>query len=147
MVLYRDTPAYAANARNFISLGPLQVNRSGSYQYFVWLGIWNTNQRADQAAGRDGFDSIVLFVDGEPMLLNVDGWTPDTIGASEPVYLQPVASAIDAYYPVTLDQIRLIAEANSISLQTTGFASRTFELWDKQSQALQAFRDFVQATY
>ena len=147
IIFYRDTPAYAANARNFISFGPMQLNRSGSYRYFIWLGIWSTNQTAAENDTHDEFDSIILFVDGEPLALDVSGWTPDAIGASEPVYLQPVASAIDAYYQVTLDQIRLIAEADSISLQTTGFTSRSFELWDKQSQALQGFRNFVRATY
>ena len=147
LVLYRDVPGHAAYARNFVSLGPLQANRSGNYQYFIWLGIWNTNHTANETDGRDGFDSIVLFVDGEPLMLDVEGWTPDTIGASEPVYPQPVASEIDAYYRVTVDQIRLIAEADEISIRTTGFSSRSFELWDKQTAAREGLRNFLAATY
>ena len=146
MVLYRDNPAHAAHARNYVSLGPLQVNRSGHYQYFVWLGIWNTNHTVSVEDGRDGFDSIVLFVDGEPLALKLTGWTPEAIGASEPVYLPPVASALDAYYQVTADQIRLIANSNDIQLRTTGFSPRAFELWDDQASAwdgLLAFLDRV----
>jgi hypothetical protein len=147
MLLYRDDPAHAAHARNLVSLGPLQVNRSGHYQYFLWLGIWNTNHTVSEADGRDGFDSIVLFVDGEPLTLDVSGWTPDTIGASAPVYMQPVASALDAYYEVTVDQLRVIAEGDDLSILTTGFRSHSFELWDEQIAARADFRRFVVVTY
>ena len=143
MVLYRDDPAHAAFARNFVSLGPLQVNRGGHHRFFVWLGLWNTNQTVSVADRRDGFDSIVLFVNGEPLTLDLAGWTPDAIGASEPVYPQPVASALDAYYEVTADQIRLIANSDDVSLRTTGAAARSFEPWDDQAEARQSFRKFL----
>ena len=54
-------------------------------------------------AARDDLESIVIFADGEPLLFELSGWTPDTIGASEPVYVKPMASAADAYYQVTMD--------------------------------------------
>lgn len=147
MLLYRDVPAHAAYAKNLVSLGPLQVNQSGHYRYFLWLGIWNTNFKASETSGRDGFDSIVLFVDGEPLALEIAGWTPSTIGASAPVYPQPVASALSAYYEVTVDQIRFIAEAKDLSLRTSGFTSHSFELWDEQLAAKRAFKTFLTVAY
>ena len=144
LIMYRDDPAHAAHARNFVSIGPLEVNRSGQYQYFLWLGIWNTNHSASIDDHREGFDSILIFVDGEPLQLDVGGWTPEAIGASEPVYPKPVASAIDAYYPVTADQIRLIARSSSIELRTTGFSPRTFEAWDEQTAARESFLQLMQ---
>jgi len=144
MVLYRDDPGRAAHSRNYVSLGPLLVNRGGHYQYFIWLGIWNTNQTLGIDERRNGFDSVVLFVDGEPMALDLAGWNPAAIGASEPVYPQPVASALDAYYPVTADQIRLIATSADVHLRTTGSAPRTFEPWDNQAAARAGFLNFMQ---
>jgi hypothetical protein len=101
LVLYRDSAATAAYARNFVNLAPIQVNRSGIHRYYLWVGIWNTMQVADFSGHRDGFDSIIIFADGEPLILEVSGWTPDAIGVSEPVYIKPVASTADAYYQVT----------------------------------------------
>jgi hypothetical protein len=144
MVLYRDDPGRAAHARNFVSLGPLLVNRSGNYQYFLWLGIWNTNQTPDIEERRDGFDSIVLFVDGEPLPLDLAGWTPEAIGASEPVYAKPVASSLDAYYRVTADQIRLLANSSDVQLRTTGRLPRSFEPWDDQAAARASLQRFLQ---
>ena len=144
MVLYRDDPGRAAHAKNFVSLGPLLVNRSGHYEYFIWLGIWNTNQTSDIDERRDGFDSIVLFVDGEPLALEIAGWTPEAIGASEPIYAPPVASALNAYYRVTADQIRLLAYSSDVQLRTSGALPRQFEPWDDQSAARQGLQRFLQ---
>lgn len=143
LVMYRDEPGRAAYARNFLHVGPIQVNRSGSYHYFLWVGIWNTMQAASPSEIHDGFDSILLFVDGEPLLLDVSGWTPAAIGVSEPVYVKPVASAVDAYYRVTADQIRLIAESDELRLRTTGTWPREFQLWTRQEAARSSLQSFL----
>jgi hypothetical protein len=145
LVLYRENAATAAFARNYVNLGPIQVNRSGSYRYYLWLGIWNTMQRPDLSGHRDGFESIVIFADGEPLALESAGWTPGAIGISEPVYLKPVASAADAYYQVTADQIRLIAEASDIRLQSSGPRAKEFSLWDAQTSAKESLAKFMLA--
>jgi hypothetical protein len=146
LVFYRDNPAQAAYARNFVHAGPIQVNRSGAYKYYIWLGSWNTMQVTDTSYARDGLESIVIFADGEPLLLELSGWAPDAIGVSEPVYLSPAASAADAYYQVTIDQVRLIAEASDIRLRTAGPTPREFELWDDQMSAMQSLAEFIRRT-
>jgi len=147
LVMYRDNPSQAAFARNYVHLGPLQVNRSGTYQFYLWVGIWNTMQTASLAEHRDGFESIVLYADGEPLSLELSGWTPEAIGASEPVYIKPVASTADAYYRVTADQIRLIASARVIRLRTTGSSPKEFELWDEQNSARNDLTEFLSRAY
>ena len=143
LVLYRETPAQAAYARDYAHLGPIQVNRSGSNQYYLWVGSWSNMQRSSVSEHRDGFESIVVFADGEPLVLELSGWTPNAIGASEPTYLKPVSSSTDAYYQVTVDQIRLIAEARDIRLRTTGPLPKEFELWDDQTSARNNFAEFL----
>jgi hypothetical protein len=135
MVLYRENPGQAAYARNYVHLGPIEVNKSGTYRYYLWLGIWNTLQVNTISEQQDDFESIVLFADGEPLLLDVIGWTPAAIETSTPVYAKPVATALDAYYRVTADQIRLIADARDLSLRTTGEPPREFALWGEQRLA------------
>lgn len=147
LIMYRENPGQAAFARNYIHLGPIQVNRSGSYQYYLWLGVWDTMQTADSAERMDGLESIIIFADGEPLSLEVSGWTPDAIGTSEPVYLKPVASSVDAYYRVTADQIRLIAEASDIRLRTSGASSREFGLWDSQRSARSDLLEFLNRAF
>jgi len=143
MVFYRDDSGKAAFARNYLHLGPLEVNRMGSYHYYLWLGIWNNMQNAVAGEARDGFESIVIYADGEPLALELSGWTPAAIGATEAVYVRPVASAADAYYEVTVDHLRLIAASKNVRIQATGADARSYELWDEQKAAKQSLVEFL----
>lgn len=143
-LLVHDMPAYGAYARSFVQLGAIEVNRMGSREYFLWMSTWNTDHVAGAAEHRDGFDSAVLFVDGEPIALDVHGWTHDMIGASQPIYVRPFASSTDAYYRVTINQMALIALADDLWLRTGGKQPRDFQLWDEQAAARADFVEFVQ---
>jgi len=143
MVFYRDNSGKAAHARNFVHLAPLEINRMGDFRYFLWLGIWNTLQDPSPGDARDGFESIVIFADGEPLSLELSGWTASAIGASEPVYIKPVSSAADAYYEVTIDHLRVIAGATDLRIQSTGPRQRSFELWDNQVAAKASLTEFL----
>jgi hypothetical protein len=146
LILYRDNSAQAAHARDYVYVGAIEINRMGQYRYFLWLGIWSTlrDPVEDDVAQRDSFESVALFVDGEPLRLDLQGWTGEAIGVSESVYPAPVASATDAYYAVTLDQIRLLSEAASVRLQTSGIAAAAYEPWDDQSRATSSLQRFVE---
>jgi hypothetical protein len=145
LVLYRDSNARAAYAKDFVYLAPVAVNQLGEYRYYLWLGIWSSMDDTVAPNQRDGFDSIVLYADGEPFRLDVAGWTLSAINVSQPVYNKPTATAADAYYMVTLDQIRLMAEASDIRMQTGASRPVTYELWDSQKSALANLQDFVRA--
>ena len=141
LIMFREDPSQAAFARNYVHVGPIQINRSGNYHHYLWLGAWNNMQSIDSSEEYAGFETIVVFADGQPLSLELVGSTPSVIGASEPVYLKPVATSTEAYYRVTADQIRLMSEATDFRLQTTGIGAREFLLWDTQSlqRSLQNF--------
>ena len=147
LILYHDNSGRAAYAKNYLHMGPVQVNRSGDYQYYLWMAGWSTMQTPGLADRQESLESIVIFADGEPLLLDLAGRTPEVIGTSEPVYLKPVASAIEAYYRVTADQIRLIAEARDIRLRTSGPNSREFGLWDNQQAAKSDLLEFLNRAF
>jgi len=142
-VFYRDNSSTAAHAREFIHLGPVQVNRMGQYRYFLWLGAWSTMQSGHLSEQMDGLESLIVIADGEPMPLMLAGWTPDSIGASESVYMKPAASLAEAYYEVTVDQLRFIAGASDIRLLTTALKPASYEAWDDQATARHSLAEFV----
>jgi len=146
LVFFKDRTSRAAFARDFIHMGPVEVNRMGGYRYYLWFGIWSTIPGDDPGAQRDGFESVTLFVNGEPLQLQLAGWTGSAIGASGDVYVRPVASAADAYFEVTIDQVRLIAGASDLRILTSGPNPTSFELWDSQPSAFRSLREFVDET-
>ena len=143
LVFYHDQSGRAAYARDYIHMAPLEVNRGGTYRYFIWLGIWNTLQDNQTGGPRDGFESIVVMADGEPKVLELSGWTAASVGASEPIYLKPVASSSDAYYEVTADYLRLLAESTDVRIQSSGSRGASYEPWDNQERGLTSLREFV----
>ncbi|MDH4314831.1 MAG: hypothetical protein OEW68_08315 [Gammaproteobacteria bacterium] len=144
MIFYRDNSGRAAYAKDFANLGPIQVNQSGRYRYFLWVGIWSTGQESADTRRRDNFEEPVLYIDGEPFQLVLAGWTPESIGASEGIYTKPVASAIDAYYEVTPDVIRLLVQASDVRLRTGGIDGVSFEPWNDQQAARDSLKDFLE---
>lgn len=148
LVLYNDNSGYAAYARDYVYLGPIEVNNMGTRSYFLWLGIWSTMRDDDSLARqRDGFESVVIYADGEPLPLELEGWTLDTIGVSQPVYVKPVAGAADAYYRVTADQIRLIATARNVVLRAGLLRPTSYNLWDEQGLPNASLRAFVSSAF
>jgi hypothetical protein len=143
LVFYRDVSGRAALAKDFVYVAPIAVNRGGNYRYYIWLGIWTVAGEGSTDVTRDGFDSILLLADGEPLQLEITGWTIDAIGASEPVYSKPVASAADAYYELTLDQLRPLADAAHLRLHIGGDARDMFEPWDDQRRGKAALLEFI----
>lgn len=142
LVMYRDMSANSAFGRDYVYVGPIQVNTMGQLEYFLWLGIWGSSDSAERGRKMDDFEAIVLYADGEPLSLEVKGWTPGSIGASGDVYVKPVASALDGYYRVTVDQMRLIAESRDLELRAGATRPQRYVPWDSpdaSSQALVAF--------
>ena len=143
LVFYRDVAGRAALAKDFVYVAPVAVNRGGNYRYYIWLGIWTVAGEASTDATRDGFESILLIADGEPLQLEITGRTIDAIGVSEPVYSKPVASAADAYYELTFDQLRPLAEADDLRLLIGGNGRDMFEPWDDQRRGKAALLEFI----
>jgi hypothetical protein len=50
IVLYHDNSSYAAHARDYVYLGPVEINRMGDYSYYLWLGIWSTISDAERSS-------------------------------------------------------------------------------------------------
>jgi len=147
LVFYRDRSAQAAYAKDYVYLGPVEVNNMGRRDYFIWLGIWGSSDSADRSSQMDDFESIVVYADGEPLNLEIKGWTPASIGLSESVYVKPVASATDGYYRVTIDQIRLMAEARDLEIRAGSTRPQRYTPWDSASSTSASMQAFVREVH
>jgi len=143
LVLYQDRSGRAAFARDLVNIGPIQVNRMGRNRYYLWLGIWSTIKTTYDDSRADGYSLVTVYADGEPMLLNLAGWNSTAIGVSRPIYSRPVSGAHEAYYEVSIDQIRMLAEAQEIRVLTSGDRSTSYEMWDNSESATRGFREFL----
>lgn len=143
-VMYRDMSAQSAFGREYVYVGPVQVNNMGERRHYLWLGIWGTSDANDRGDTMRDFESIVIYANGEPLGLEVSGWTPGSIGASDSIYVQPVASAVSGYYRVTIDQMRLIAESRDLEIRAGTTLPQRFFPWDSIASTSELLTAFLQ---
>jgi len=133
LVMSPDTPLHREARRDYVQIGVIEVNRMGVLQYYLWFGITLVDHSANMDKHPDGFEAIVLTVNDERLELDVEGWTAAVIGTSEPVYRKLFPDSADGYYQVTLEQIQLLTNSDSLKLRTTGSAPREFVSWYSQT--------------
>ena len=126
MSMTPDIPYDRETERDYVQIGAIEINRMGTLAYYLWLGITDVNQIENGNTRPEGFDSIVLSADGEKIQLDVLGWSAETIGTSKPVYKDLFSTSVGAYYRVTLDEIQLLADSDSLLLHTTGSPPKEF---------------------
>jgi hypothetical protein len=143
LVMSRDVAFDRKTDKDYVQVGVMEVNRIGTFKYFLWLGITIVDQAANPDQRPEGFDSIVFAVGDESFQLDIQGWTPEAIGASEPVYKKLFAASADAYYSVTPEQIRLLTDVDNLTLRTTGSAPEEFIPWYKQETFESELVDFL----
>jgi len=143
LVFFRKISGRAAFAKDYVDLGPIEINRSGDYRYYLWLGIWTADGDATTDSALKKFDSVIILADGAELRLAIKGRTAKAIGASEPIYSKPASSAIDAYYEVSIDQLRVLADAANLQLRFGGDDSLAFERWDNRELGEAALLEFL----
>jgi hypothetical protein len=142
LFLSPETETTGTTAREFVQIGVIEVNQMGALEYFLWLGIWDRDIFNSGEAQPDGYASIVIVTEAESLPFEIHDWNHASIGTSERAYEQIFPEELDAYYEVSLEQIKMLAEATSLKLQTTGPEAKRFVPWynqDKGKADLQAF--------
>jgi hypothetical protein len=143
IVFYHEEPRVAVHARDYLYMGPVEVNRSGKHAYYLWFGNWSTIDRASGmlSVGSDQ-EPVYMKVDGKPLEL-MDRMSAAEVGVHSEPYNLPVGSERSAYFRVSLDQIRGIASARSIAIQV-GAAERDYKyrIWKGDVGVLASFSDY-----
>jgi len=135
MVFERTEPRFSRSARDYTYLGPVVLNRRGTYDYFLWVGIGSTLDRGFLAPEETVPDSLSIFVDNEPLELSLADWDDRVPGlAGQVPYKPPVAIEWHLAARVTLDQIALISERgiDHLLLHSADGRTREFFEWGEQ---------------
>lgn len=135
-VVSMDTPIVLARptrlaiaARDYAYLGPIEINRNGDREHYLWLGLASTIDRALVSDPPAQATTLALLVDGLPMNLPLTPWDEELeeqpYGGNSPVYASLSARA-------SLDQIARIAKAESVTvhINTDAGDSFNYRLWE-----------------
>jgi hypothetical protein len=145
LVYARNEPRYSRSARDYVYLGPVETNRQGVREYFLWVGVATTIDRGFIAPEAQAPRTLYVEQGGEPIELPLKSWRELVpTGIDRPMYSTTVPIREELAARVTLQQLELIGGAapGSITLGPgEDGAAVTFVRWGGAAN----FDEFVAA--
>ena len=140
LVFARERSDLAVNARDYLTLAPLEINRTGKRSYF-WSGyLWSTIDRRDRQPILGPGDTLVLVADGRPIALASDGKSLREHGVGQPPTRVPVRSAIPVLFPASPEVLAYVAHCEELHVELIhDGSSESFALWKDGREAMRAF--------
>ncbi len=128
VLLAHAVPRVAAGARDYAYIGPVEINRMGLREFYLWISLASTIDREYLGLTPVDATELVLIVDDEAMEFSIGILNTDLdvapYASSAPVYATLEVST-------TLDQIRRIAAAETVELHLIADTNRNsqYQFW------------------
>jgi hypothetical protein len=132
VVYARTESRYSRSARDYVYIGPIEVNRQGTREYYLWVGVGTTLDRGYLAPEPRMPETLYLVAQGEPMELGLHPWDAETLGVGHVrAYRTEVRLQGEFAARVTLNQLALLADAplESILLDDGDGRTRAYFRW------------------
>ncbi|HSC08945.1 MAG TPA: hypothetical protein VLD59_19125 [Steroidobacteraceae bacterium] len=143
---YSPQPERGLQAASFAYLAPLEVNRMGQRDTYLWLSVVRGSEgRGEPIAARPAPPAVRISVDEdilEPAFVSANA---HDLGMGRAVYERPAHWVGEAYYAVTPQQVTQMAAANvlSLELRTAGEEPRRYDLSGMELAGLRAFAERI----
>ncbi len=135
IVFARTETRYSRSGRDYLFLGPVEANRQGSREYYLWVGVGTTLDRGYIAPEGEVPDTLYVDVGGEPMELALRPWSErePRLDRAE-LYRTSVPLRGELAARVTLSQLQVLSGAAlaSVRVGARGGTSRVYFRWDHE---------------
>lgn len=133
MTFARAENRLSRSARDYVFLGPVEIGEHGVSEYFLWVALASTIDRAYLHETTASADIIYIDLDGEPLAFELEPWAERLPGLSGlRIYAPAVKPAAVLAARITRDQLVLLARENigNIRIAQGGQPSREYSLWN-----------------
>jgi hypothetical protein len=143
LVFARTDARYSRSTRDYLYVAPLETNRQGVREYYLWVGVASTLDRGFLAPSAERPSVLYAIIEGEPIELPLrpfDELVRRT--TDEPAYATAVPLRAELAARVTLQQLELLGETalESLAVAADAGPSQTFVRWRPGD-----FEDFLTA--
>ncbi|MDH3505942.1 MAG: hypothetical protein OEQ25_02280 [Gammaproteobacteria bacterium] len=135
LVFARTEGRYSRSARDYVYLGPVELNRQGLREYFLWVGVATTLDRGYLAPEIGVPTKLQLMLRGEPMEFSLRPWAEIAPGLNA---LSSYQTSVELQHElgarVTRDQLRLLetARAESLRVTTGNGGTKLYQAWQNE---------------
>lgn len=111
----------AVNARDYVSLYPLEVNRAGQRRYYFFGYSWSTIDRRDGKGTAGPVDAeLTLQADDRTVVLKMYSSEFRSAGVNALPFAPPVPDAQPMLFPADRATLLFVGTASALSAQFTG---------------------------
>lgn len=137
IVFARPRTEYAVNARDYVTVVPVDVNRGGSHALYLYCYVWSTIERPNASEAPAQF---ALVADGRMIELAPAAATPRAIGLGQAPVEPPALNARVLVAATTREALGFLVKAQELSVAATR-EDRTdrYALWADGRAALVEF--------
>jgi hypothetical protein len=142
LVFARPDPRYSRSGRDYLYIAPIETNRQGVKEYYLWVGVASTIDRSFVAATTETPTVLYVTVGGEPMEFPLRPFAEAVRRtADSPVYATAVPLQLELGARVTLQQLELLDAAglDAIGIAAEDTPLRTYARWERAAR----FTDFL----
>jgi hypothetical protein len=144
LVVSHEEPSLAVNARDYLSLGVIEVNRMGDYEHYLVVVAWSTIDRGrirGMSSRPEVSDRLELRTDGHAFKL-VAGSEPDPVRDRE-LYPTPAAASARRYFRVDAATLRSVVGAKTIQIRVDRGEDGTAVYYPWGTRGVEALRRFA----
>jgi hypothetical protein len=132
IVFARERPELAVNARDYLTLVPVDVNRSGRHEQYFFGYAWSTIDKRGVPGEADAPPRFDLIADGRLVALVPAADDRRDLGLGELPLSPPAHSAHLVVAPTTRETLEFVARAEEVlAVADLGGASVRYELWER----------------
>jgi len=146
MVFARTEARYSRSARDYVYLGPIETNRQGTRDYYLWVGVATTLDRGFLAPDGEVPDALFVDVQGEVMEFKLKPWSDRVRNLqSIPLYNPAVDVRTQLAARVTLHQLVLLASEplERVRVGSLDGKTRLYRRWQDEQSWRGFFRETV----
>jgi len=146
LVFARERPELAVHARDYLTLVPVDVNRSGTHRLLILIYDWSTVETATGA--RDApVDRYSLVADGREIALFPLGGNPRDAGIAKSPVEPPSRHATAVYAAVTREALAYLVDTKELRAVRVVAGDRfSYDLWRDDRDSIGPFLAEVPAT-
>jgi hypothetical protein len=144
VVLAREVSMLAVNARDYVSLYPLEVNRAGQRRYYFFGYSWSTIDRRDDKGAQGPVDAeMTLQADDRTVALRMSPGELQSAGVSALPAPRPVPDARPLLFSTDRATLLFVGTAGALSAQFGGPANdatlEPYRQWTVPATGFKAF--------
>ena len=143
-VLAHEAAALAANARDYLDMRLLEVDRMGKRSYFLSLVVFSTvARRGDSSATSEAIGKVRVRIGAQVVELEAAREGEEAYGLSERVFPRRNGFLAAADYAVTPAFVRALAAAgeHELRVEVGPDADLVYEPWEPATEGLKGFAE------